>query len=134
MNTKKLKTIISGTLATIFALAVFNFALAQDTKGTYNFNEQSGLNKAAGTAGFDTSASATSVEGIVSTVIYTFLGLVGVIFLALIIYGGFIWMTAEGSEEKVKKGKNTIISSLFGMGITLAAYAISYFVISYFGQ
>jgi RsiW-degrading membrane proteinase PrsW (M82 family) len=53
-----------------------------------------------------------------------------VVFLILIIYGGILWMTAAGNEEKVKKAKELITEALIGLVIVLAAYAISYFVLN----
>lgn len=72
----------------------------------------------------------TPIETVVGTVISAFLGLLGVIFLVLIIYGGYIWMIARGDESKVEKAKNTIINSTIGLALVLGAYAITYFVLS----
>lgn len=125
--------IISGSLL-IFSVAnfiVLPTAYAAD-KGTYDFKKQSGLNVTAGEAGYDIGREASSLETIISSIIYAFLGLVGIIFFGLIIYSGFIWMTAQGNEEKAKKATDIIFSALFGLIITLAAYAISYMAINYF--
>jgi heme/copper-type cytochrome/quinol oxidase subunit 2 len=70
----------------------------------------------------------TSVAGITSTIIITVLGLLGVIFVVLLIFAGFQWMTAEGNEEKVEKAKSTITRAIIGLAIVIAAYAITYFV------
>jgi hypothetical protein len=107
-------------------------ALAQGE--SYDFNRDSGLTKAGDTAGYETGADRTSVEDIISNVIYAVLGLVGIIFFGFIIYGGLIWMTAQGNEEKIKKATDIVMNSLFGLIITLAAYGIAYFLISYFWQ
>ena len=104
---------------------------SQDT-GTYEFNEQSGLNKAATVAGYETGANATPIETVISTIVYLILGFVGLIFFALVIMGAFTWMTAEGNEEKVKKANGMVMQALIGLIITLSAYALSYFLISYF--
>jgi len=135
MSAKRLKKIIISGLIIVFSLAIFNIASAQNpgASGGYNFNGQSGLDTAAGQAGYATSSAATSLTDIIGYIVYAFLGLVSVIFLGLIIYGGVIWMTAQGNEEKVKEANNIIMSALFGLIISLAAYVISYFVISYFG-
>ena len=60
------------------------------------------------------------------------LSFVGVIFLVLMIYGGFIWMTAKGNEGEVEKAKKIITQSIIGLIIVFGAYAISYFIINYF--
>lgn len=83
-----------------------------------------GLQKAAGKAGFQS----TSVENIVSNIVYVILSFVGVIFLALTIYAGFIWMTAGGNTEDVEKAKKILERAAIGLVVVLAAYAITYFV------
>jgi len=70
-----------------------------------------------------------SLSQMVSYVIKLVLSLLGIIFVILIIYAGFIWMTAAGNDEKIAQAKKTIISATIGLAIVLAAYAITYFVI-----
>lgn len=121
------------SLALILILApIFIYgetALSQN----YNFIEDSGMSHSADVAGFETGASATSVDSIIARIIFIALGLLGVIFLVFMMLGGFNWMTSHGNEEKVKKAKETLLNSLIGILITLGAYAISYFLLSYFG-
>ena len=69
------------------------------------------------------------LEQTIGTLINVFLGLLGIIFLLLIIYAGFLWMTAAGDDGKVKNAKNIMITSVVGLIILLSAYAISSFVI-----
>lgn len=64
------------------------------------------------------------------SVIQTLLSFLGVIFLILMVYAGFIWMTAKGDQQKVQKAKDILTNSLIGLIIVMAAYAISYFIIS----
>jgi len=47
----------------------------------------------------------------------------------LIIYAGFLWMTAGGNPEQVDKAKQWLTNAIIGLAIILAAYAISGFVI-----
>ncbi|MFA5359825.1 MAG: hypothetical protein WC349_02595 [Patescibacteria group bacterium] len=70
-----------------------------------------------------------SVGSLVATVIQAALGLLGLIFLVLIIYAGYNWMIARGEEEKVTKAKDTLTRAVIGLIIVVGAYAISYFVI-----
>jgi len=95
-------------------------AKAQDLGGT--LLQQAGVKN----AGYKD----VQIETIIGGVINAFLGILGVIFLVLIVYAGYIWMIARGDEAKVEKSKNTIINSTIGLVIVLAAYAISYFVLS----
>jgi hypothetical protein len=68
------------------------------------------------------------LAGIIGVVVQSFLGLLGVLFLVYMLYAGFNWMTAQGDEEKVTKAKDSIIRAIIGVTITIAAYAISYWV------
>ena len=67
---------------------------------------------------------------IVGRIISGALTLVGIIFVVLLIYAGFLWMTAAGNEEKVTKAKKLLTQAVIGLGITLAAYAITTFVVN----
>jgi len=66
----------------------------------------------------------------VGNVILAVISILGVVFVVLIVYAGFKWMLAQGEEQKVKEALGLITNSIIGLVIVLAAYAISYFVIS----
>ena len=70
-----------------------------------------------------------SFEAIVGAIIKTFLTLSGVIFLAILVYGGYVWMTGLGNSERVDKSKKLISAAIIGLIITFASYAISIYVI-----
>jgi type IV secretory pathway VirB2 component (pilin) len=57
-------------------------------------------------------------------IIYSFMGMTGVVALVIFIIGGYQWMTAGGNAEKVKKGLETIIWAVFGIIVIFASYAI----------
>ena len=65
----------------------------------------------------------------VAKMINVTLGFLGIIFLVLFVYAGFMWMAAAGNDEKISKSKKTMAAAIIGTAIILAAYAISYFVI-----
>ena len=62
--------------------------------------------------------------GLLGSIIGVFLGLLGVIFLALTIYSGFTWMTAGGEEAKVTKAKETLKRAIIGLIIVASSYLI----------
>ena len=64
-------------------------------------------------------------------IIHIILGFLGVIFLGLMLYAGFLWMTAGGKEDQVGKAKKILLNSTIGLGIILAAWTITSFVICY---
>jgi len=72
----------------------------------------------------------TDLMGLVANIISTVLSLVGVIFLVLFIYGGFIWMTAAGDTSKLKKAKDLMTSAVIGAVLIFSAYFITKFVIN----
>lgn len=57
------------------------------------------------------------------------LGVIGTVFLVLMIYAGAIWMTSGGNEEKVGKAKKIITTSVIGLIIVILSYAITTFVV-----
>jgi amino acid transporter len=61
-------------------------------------------------------------------IIQVALGFLAIIFLILIIFAGFRWMTASGNEEQVKKATKTITAAVIGLVVVLAAYTITYFI------
>ncbi len=67
---------------------------------------------------------------LIGNLINYFLGFIGVIFLILTIYAGITWMTAGGNEEKIKKAKQLITNSVIGLIIVLAAYSLTFFIVS----
>jgi hypothetical protein len=65
---------------------------------------------------------------VVSQIISYVLSFLGVIFLVLLIYGGFLWMTASGDSEQITKAKDILINATIGLIIILSSYTITYFV------
>ena len=84
--------------------------------------DKSGLSK--GTPG----GSGRSLTYLIASIIKTLLGFLGIIFIILIIYAGFLWMTAAGNEDKVTKAKATLFRGIIGLFIIVAAYVITAFV------
>jgi len=67
---------------------------------------------------------------IVGKVIQAVISLIGIIFIVLTVYAGFLWMTARGEPAQVDKSKKLLVQSVIGLAIVLAAYAITQFVLS----
>ncbi len=71
-----------------------------------------------------------SLPEIVANLIRAALGMLGVVALVLVIYGGFTWMTSGGNEEKIARAKRILISAGIGLGIILLSFAITSFVLN----
>lgn len=67
---------------------------------------------------------------LIGHIIQIALSVVGVVFFFLVLYGGYIWMTARGDSDLVTKGKDIIIEAVIGMVIVFAAYIVSSFVVA----
>lgn len=86
--------------------------------------------------GLDATARAAGIRGgadlptIVGSLVGAALTFIGVLFMLLMIYGGFLWMNARGNDAQVEKAKNLITAAVIGMVIIGSGYAITQFVLS----
>lgn len=87
-----------------------------------------GLEDTAGETPFK--GSTKTLPQIAGTVISAGLSLVGVIFLALAVYGGFRWMVARGDTKATKEARDTIVDATIGIILIVSAYAITNFLFS----
>jgi len=86
---------------------------------------ETGLEESAKRAGLEVQSPGVAI----GVILYFILGFLGVILLIVIIYAGFLWMTAGGDEEQVRKAKAWILNGLIGLVITILAYAITNYVV-----
>lgn len=104
-----------------FMLTLFLFdaspALAQVSEGLETARQTSGLVD-------------TDLAELIGNIIKVFLSVLGVIFLILVLYAGFVWMTSQGDPDKITKAKNIMINATIGLIITLSSYAIASFIIN----
>ena len=91
-------------------------ALANDEQGSALLNRVHKVGE--GAFGGDRATETTAAE-IAGKVVNSFFGVLGVIFIILAIYGGYLWMTASGNEEQVKKAKSVITQAIIGISVTL---------------
>lgn len=69
---------------------------------------------------------------IVATIIQALLGVVGACTMLVFIWGGFQMIFAGGNEERIKKGRTTLMWAVIGLAIILSSYAILQYVFSVF--
>lgn len=77
-----------------------------------------------------TMSGSSDVKLLIGTIIKYLLGFLGIVFLILIIYGGFIWMMARGDEKEIKKAQDLIKAAVIGVVVMLCAYIIADFVLT----
>ncbi len=102
----------------VLALAV---GLAYDAQAQ---NLNTGLQFAQGTGLGNQDIRVTIVR--IIRYIIGFLGLLGVL---LVMYAGFIWMTAGGNEEKIDQAKKILKNGVIGLVIILSSFAIVSFIL-----
>jgi amino acid transporter len=64
----------------------------------------------------------------IGQLINVILSVLGIFFVIIVVYAGFLYLSAGGEEEKVKKAKKLISQAVIGIVIVLLAYSISTFV------
>ena len=72
----------------------------------------------------------TSVAAFVGVIVQAILGVIGVVFLVLMVWGGFLWMTAAGDDKKIKKATDLLFNAIIGLALVIFAYATSVFVLN----
>jgi len=98
--------------------------------------QESFLESLGSRAGFDTLSSNadTDLAQKIGAILNGFLGLLGVIFLVFIIYGGILWMTAAGKDDQVGKARKVLQMATIGLVIVISAYTLSSFIFSVLGN
>jgi len=69
-------------------------------------------------------SSIDTPQKLLGKVINSVLGVVGSLALLMFVFGGLVWMTSAGNQEKVKKGRDIIVWSAIGLVIIFVAYAL----------
>ncbi len=115
-----------------FTIHCYLFLLAFKAKNAlaYNFDDHSGVSNTAEGTGHDKIETVGEPADLIAMGIQVFLGLLGIIFLILIIYAGSIWMIARGNAEEIEKAKKTISRSIIGLIVILGAFIITSYVMS----
>lgn len=124
---KHLNTIFSLIFLTALLVLPY-FVFAQ----TATDNSLKGRLESVGKAGGYQVDGSVDLFSMVGLVINSVLGLLGTIFIILMIYAGFGWMTAAGNEQKTEKAISTIKHSIIGLIITLSSWAIWAFIFAAF--
>lgn len=103
-----------GSIA-MLALPVVSQAITPTTFSIESIGSQIGLGNA-------------DLKTTVLNIVRLLLGLMTLIAVVLVIYGGFVWLTAAGNEERVEKAKKIISAAVIGLIVILLAWAIVIFV------
>lgn len=86
------------------------------------------LENARKTSGYG-QATETTFASNLGLVVNIVLSFSGVIFMSLMVYAGYMWMTARGNEQRVDKALEIIKAAVIGLIITVGAYSITNFIV-----
>ena len=75
----------------------------------------------------------SNFQGLTGTVLAGIFYILGTIFLLLMIYGGYVWIKAAGRDQEVDRAKRILMTSIIGMIVILASYAITNFILGRVG-
>lgn len=71
----------------------------------------------------------TDLPTFIGRIIKWVLGIIGVVMIALFVYGGVTYATSAGSEEKIETGKKIMVYTIMGVIIVALAYVLTDFII-----
>lgn len=121
-----IKKIIYTLIISMSVFLPLASTLAVGNLGSANTN----LKGASSVAGY----TEGDIGNMTGNIINTALSLVGIIFLALMVYAGYLWMTAHGEESQIEKSQDIIRAAIIGLTITMSAYAITALVTKKFSS
>lgn len=76
----------------------------------------------------------TDIRVTIFRIINIVLGLVGILFLGYVIYGGYLYMMSAGDPNKQIDAKRTLRNAVIGLVIVLSALAIAQFILYKIGE
>jgi cytochrome bd-type quinol oxidase subunit 2 len=108
-------------LIILILLSIFSLALPVAAQGSMG----EALNKTAEQADY---SGNRDLFLFTAQIVQALLGILGLLFVILLVYGGATWMTSMADPKKIEKAKNIIKASIIGLIIIVCSYSIAYFV------
>lgn len=125
----KSKKIISLAILLVMAVFQFSFVININQVSADFWGEQEGMSANNNNIGSAFGSNAEKdVREIVITYVKIFLGLLGLIFVLLILFAGYKYMMANGDSKVTEEALDHIKNAVIGLAIILAAYGIVVFV------
>lgn len=122
---KKIKKFLVGILL-VFSIGLALHVFASPVLASSGTGLDLGINQVGEGIGLPNQDIRTTVAKIIRVA----LGLLGIVALGIILYAGYLYMTAGGNEDQIGTAKKWIRNGVIGLVIILSAYAIVSFVIN----
>ena len=118
--------------AMVFCVAIIGFAMlfclsAEPALAQGFAGAQDQADAVANAAGIDQGGA--SLPEIIGRIIYVLLSFVGILLLLILLYAGFLWMTAGGDASKIERAKQWIKNAIIGLIIIVSAFGITNFIL-----
>ena len=123
-----MKKLIGITFGLLFAFAPFFTVIAaeEDTGNSLTQRKSGLIHTEDRIANVDlATGDAVSARTVVVSVINFTLFFLGILTTAMIIYGGFLYITAAGDEQGTEKGKKILLYSAIGIVIIFISFALT---------
>ncbi|PIZ95796.1 MAG: hypothetical protein COX80_03630 [Candidatus Magasanikbacteria bacterium CG_4_10_14_0_2_um_filter_33_14] len=120
------KKIILFLLVILGVFCFTNFSLAVNSTTESLIDSINSQNQA-----FENSSEVGAPQDIriiIAKIIKIFLGFVGFLATAYLVYGGYLYMTSAGNETRAEDASKIMLYSALGIFIILASYSITNFV------
>jgi len=123
---------------TYFTLTALGFVFALPAHAATLYDRATGalgktINEAYG-GGSKVNVDGNTFLGSLIIIINQLITFIGIIFLLLLIYAGYLWMTARGNDEEVSKAKKITRETVIGLIIILLARLLTEFILSQIGE
>ncbi len=63
-----------------------------------------------------------TIPSLIGTIIKVALGVIGSITLLMLVWGGFLWLTSAGNDERVQHGTQTMLWAVIGLAVVFSSY------------
>jgi cytochrome bd-type quinol oxidase subunit 2 len=122
----KFNSLLAFVVCLFSSFLLTNFSLAS-TFDTIN----KGFTDTGSQAGYGTQGNFAKVW---TTYINGFVAIISTLFVVIIIYSGFLWLTARGREEQVTRAKTWMMQAVIGLAIIVGARILVELVFYYLGN
>ena len=71
----------------------------------------------------------TDIRSNIRIALNVIFGFLGIVVIVMIVYGAFEWLTSMGSDDKVKKGRDTMLWAAVGAVAIAVAWTVTSFIL-----
>lgn len=125
MPVKKITTLL------LFIAILASFFVGSATLAQLSGQAKDGLNVTADQAEISKGDGGTptiALANFFGRVVNYLFGVIGLIFVTIMLIGGYLWMAARGNEEKVSKAKIFLLNGFFGLLVIFIAYGLVFVI------